>query len=120
MAFKTLLKIELALPDENSSVEFKKEILLDFIPVALGPRLLFRQGETEINLGSDTYRSLAFDVLGNRYELYHRLELFIDPVDEDGIGDYARRVCKMLSTIGFEVEQEQLKEFYFSMSKNLN
>jgi len=120
MAFKTLLKIELVLPDENSSVEFKKEILLDFIPFAQGPRLLFRQGETEINLGSDTYRSLAFDVLGDRYELYHRLELFIDSVDEDGIGDYARRVCKMLGNIGFKVEQDYLIGFQRYISRNLN
>lgn len=118
--YNSTIYIELVLSDENSSVEFKKEILLDFIPIALGPRLLFRHGETEVNLGSETYRSLAFDVLGDRYELYHRLELFIDPMDEDGIGDYARRVCKMLSTIGFEFEQEQLKEFYFLIAKNLN
>ena len=120
MSFKTLLTIALALPEESRDVEFKNEILLDFIPYKDGPRLIFRDGETDVNLGSDTFRSLSYDILNDRYELYHRIDLFIDELDLDGIGDYARRVCRFLTGIGFEVEQDQLKAFYFAISKSLN
>ena len=117
---QVLLKIEISLPEKNSSIEFQKEITINFIPDRNSPGILFRVDQTEIVLDSKSFIGSSFDYFNNRFEVSHRFEFVFGIGDPDGMADYCRRLLFMFKSEGFTYEDEYEYQTFIAIISNFN